>query len=140
MNRRNLFQRAGATTIGALAALIGIQPKKVVECSPSEVECCECDALSTFSTDISFEFLDLLPSLPYKATLDKTGDGPLQLWLGDRFYVDLPEERYTDTVYVDWMVAKEAAEGEGDWYVAKCRVCPDFGEPWEVLPMKRVNG
>lgn len=28
MNRRNLFQRAGAAAIGAIAAMIGIRPEK----------------------------------------------------------------------------------------------------------------
>jgi hypothetical protein len=62
-------------------------------------------------------------------------EGPLQLWVHDRFYVDLPEDRYKDTVVIDWVFAKETENG----YLAKCRVCPDCGEPWEILPMKRAN-
>lgn len=135
MNRRNLFQRAGATAIGALAALIGIRPKRAVECSPSDwiAPCCKID---TFVDTFPFYVYEFPLALPCKITLDNTGDGPLQLWFNDRFYVDLPKERYTDSVCVDWVKAKEW----DDKYTAECRVCPDFGEPWEVLPMKRVDG
>ncbi len=126
MNRRNLLQRAAAVVTGAIAALFGIRPAKAGGNSPW--------AAFPFA-DVSLGFPK---APPIKIMLDGgTATGPLRLWLNDRFYIDLPEERYTDTVCVDWMKGEESVDGAR--YYAQCRVCPEFGEPWEILPMKRVN-
>jgi len=118
MNRRSLLKRAGATVIGGLAAMVGIRPEKA-EASP--------------------EWSSVYPDTPpYKLELHGPGEGPLRLWLASRFYVDLPEERYTDAVCVDWVVAEELC-GSNRYY-AECCVCPELGEPWEVFRMRRING
>ena len=110
MNRRDLFRRMGGAAIGAVLAAIGIRPKKA-------------EAVS-----------DWTHAPPYTFALHDQGNGPLRLYLTDRFYVDLPD-RYVDTVCVDYAIAKEWENS----YDAECRVCPRLGDPWEVLPMKRVE-
>lgn len=124
MNRRDLFQRVGVATIGTIATLIGIQPRKA-------------KALGLRLSDMQDDFPVHPGALPRETIMLSNFCGePLRLWLNRRFYVDLPENRYTDTVCVDWIFAKERK----NLYVARCRVCPELGEPWEVLSMKRVDG
>lgn len=120
MNRRDLFRRAGGAAVGLLAALIGIRPKAVPALEPSVV---------------GWDDFPIPASSMCRLELINPGDGPLQFRLNGRFYVDLPGDRYKDTVDVDWAVAQE-------WehlYVAECRVRPGPGQPWEKFPMKRVN-
>ena len=126
MNRRSLLRGAVAAGVGALAALLGIRPKA-----------------KALEFDGGADFLDFRPPspdsfalIPYKIALYNPGDEPLRLWFNGRFCVDLPPERYTDTVTIDWVFAKE----DEDRYVANCRVRPSDDAPWEVLPMKRVRG
>ena len=57
----------------------------------------------------------------------------LQVWFMDRFYVDLPVDRYKDMVDVDWAAAQEW----DNLYVAECRVRPGPAQPWEKFRMKR---
>ena len=117
MNRRDLFQRMGGAAIGAVLASVGLRPTK---------------AASQWTYAQPFNNSDNAP-----ITLDNTSDsGPLRLWLNDRFYVDLPKDRYVDSVCVDYALAREWE----NLYDAECRVCPEFGKPWEVLPMKRIDG
>jgi len=58
----------------------------------------------------------------------------MRLWFCERFYVDLPA-RYTDTIDVDWAVAKEGEH----CYEAECRVRPGPGWAWEKFRMRRVE-
>ena len=130
MNRRNLFRRAGGAAVGLLGALIGIRPKQSKALHLQEVEW----------GDFPIPYLEFPPgafanTLPVTIELRNPGDEPLQFWLNNRFYVDLPEDRYKDNVCVDWVFAKEWE----DRYVAQCRVCPELGQSWEVLPMKRAE-
>lgn len=35
---------------------------------------------------------------------------------------------------------REWPQPQCEFYDAQCRVCPEVGEPWEVLPMRRTDG
>lgn len=61
----------------------------------------------------------------------------LRLGFGE-FYVDLPKDRYTDSVQVDWIQAKEWIDGP--WagrFVAQCRVRPNSDMDWELFVMDK---
>ena len=65
--------------------------------------------------------------------------GCLQLWLGNQFYINLPKDRYTDSVDVDWVMAKEWKDGPWEGrFVAQCRVRPNPSMNWELFVMERV--
>ncbi len=116
MNRRSMLGAA----IGVLAALVGIRPKKSFAQHVGRLD----GPMPEFQ------------AMPHKIVQRNLDDEPLRLWYTGRFYVDLPEDRYTDSVCVDWVVAQEW----GHLYVARCKVCPNLGEPWEEFPMKRADG
>lgn len=79
-----------------------------------------------------------LPIIPKSNEMDDEEDG-LRLWFRE-FYVDLPKDRYIDSVEVDWAQAKEWTEGP--WagrFVAQCRVRPNSSMDWELFIMKRAR-
>jgi len=135
MNRRNLLAAFGA----GIAWLFGIRPKKAE--AESDRECVSLAACY----DKMFGDLDVVggfSNLPYTYTIkvEHSEGEPLQLWLTDQFYVDLPEDRYKDSVDIDWAVAKEWVDGP--WagrFVAQCRVRPNSSMDWELFLMERVE-
>ena len=145
MNRRSLFRRAGAALAGVLAAMLGIRPRAgATECPVAE----ELPPLTGTKTSAPCDPFDIdwIPfgaftnwPIPYSVTLRNTEGEGLRFWLNGQFYVDLPEERYTDTVVIDWAAAEEWEEGPmAGCFLAQCRVRPPDGE-WELLRMKRVE-
>lgn len=136
MNRRNWFGALGAflawmftgrketpaTPIAEeLPLMYGIKPCEPFGCG------IDCVAPGEFSN----------LQYPYTIKIENPDGESLRLWLNDQFYVDLPEDRYMDSVEVDWMLAKEWQDGPlAGRYTAQCRVRPPGGD-WELLVMER---
>ena len=94
--------------------------------------------LDTVNAELSFDgFLEKLQveHIPYVLLTNETG-GPLRLWFMDTFYVDLPPDRYTDTVIIDWAVVLEQ-DGKS---LRQCRVKPTHDSQWETFEFTRKQG
>jgi hypothetical protein len=106
--------------IGALAAMVGIRPKAAQQRYYEN--------LWDNSCITNFEMI-------YLVKRPNPNGEQLRLVL-DEYCVDLPEDRYTDSVDVDWAYAKDCDIP----HEARCRVRPNPESPWEELPLKRVDG
>jgi hypothetical protein len=65
-----------------------------------------------------------------------------QLWAGEDFYADLPEDRYVDgdSIEIDWVAVQEWKDGPfKGLYVGRCRVRPSKGHEWEIFDLKRFG-
>lgn len=76
--------------------------------------------------------------LPHVMMIPNPNGEPITLWLGNRFYADLPVEEYKTVVHVDCAVAGEWGD-DFQMYAAYCRVRPHSDAPWEIIEMRRVE-
>ena len=144
MNRRNLFQRAGSFTLGAMGAMLGIRPKKTeATVEPNPPQRFRPGVLLPMVVDLT-RTTEKAPD--FSADLSQTTETPPST-LGWRFKVTMPDgvDFWTDPLPPPFEGAAEL-----DWFAAtenvgEVRLRPlsqkmPYGStceyPWQKFPMK----